>query len=57
MLPKLMTYCEILKLSYYNNFNMILSDDEIDRLLKKDLVKQLQDLKKQDFERAAFFYE
>ena len=35
----------------------MLNDDEIDRLLKKDLVKQLQDLKKKDLDRAAFFYE
>lgn len=35
----------------------MLNDDEIDRFLKKDLVKQLQDLKKKDLDRAAFFYE
>ena len=35
----------------------MLNDDEIERILKKDLVKQLQDLKRKDIDRAAFFYE
>lgn len=35
----------------------MLNDEEIDRVLKKELVKQLQDLKRKDIDRAAFFYE
>lgn len=35
----------------------ILNEEEIDRILKKELVKQLQDLKRKDVDRAAFYYD
>eukprot|EP00347_Sterkiella_histriomuscorum_P006441 403352764 len=37
-------------------YQKMLNEEEINRVLKKELVKQLQDLKRKDVDRAAFFY-